>query len=62
MTEFNELKDTLFNQKVLGQKMKKIQNKKHKLRNQQVSLSHFDDKRFVLDDEIHTLIFHEDLE
>ena len=35
MTEFNELKDTLFNQKVLGQKMKKIQNKKHKLRNQQ---------------------------
>ena len=35
MTEFNELKDTLFNQKVLGQKMRKIQNEKHKLQNQQ---------------------------
>ena len=31
VTEFNELKDTLFNQKVLRHKMKRIQCKKHTL-------------------------------
>ena len=29
VTDFNEFKDTLFNQKVLRHKMKRIQNKKH---------------------------------
>ena len=30
-TEFDELKDTLFNKKVLRHKMKRIQGKKHKM-------------------------------
>ena len=30
-TEFNELKDTLFDEKVLRHKMRRIQGKKHKL-------------------------------
>ena len=45
--------------------MRRIQSKKHKLGTyeiDQISLSRFDDKRFVLDDEIHTLAyFHKDL-
>ena len=56
-TEFNEFKDTLFN--------KKIQGKKHKIGTyeiKKISLSCFADKRFVLDDGIHTLAyFHKDL-
>ena len=56
-TEFNEFKDTLFNKKVLRHKIKRIQSKKHKLGTYKIhkkSLSCFDDKRFVLDDGIHT--------
>ena len=30
-TEFNEFKDTLFNKKLIGHKMKRIQGKKHKI-------------------------------
>ena len=30
-TEFNEFKDTLFNKKIIRHKMKRIQNKKHKI-------------------------------
>ena len=64
-TEFNEFKDTLFNKKVLRHKMRRIQSKKQKLGTYQISkisLSCFDDKRFVLDDGIHTLgYFHKDL-
>ena len=30
-TEFNEFKDTLFNKKVLKYKMRRIQDKKHKM-------------------------------
>ena len=45
--------------------MKKIQSKKHKTGTYEInkiSLSCFDDKRFVLDDGIHTLAyFHKDL-
>ena len=45
--------------------MKRIQSKKHKIGTYEinkVSLSVFHDKRFVLDDEIHTLdYFHKDL-
>ena len=44
--------------------MKRIQNKKHKLRTYEIdktSLSCFDDKRYVLDDGIYTLCnFHKD--
>ena len=57
-TEFNEFKDTLFNKKIMRHKMKRIQSKKHKLGTYEInkiSLSCFDDKRFVLDDGIHTL-------
>ena len=57
-TEFNEFKDTLFIKKVLRHKMKRIQNKKHKIGTYEIdkiSLSCFDDKRFVLDDGIQTL-------
>ena len=64
-TEFNEFTDTLFNKKVLRHKMRRIQGQKHKLGTyeiKKISLSCFDDKRFVLDDEIHTLAyFHKDL-
>ena len=64
-TEFNEFKDTLFNKKVVSHKMKRIQSKKHKMGTyeiKKISLSCFDDKRFVLDDGIHTLAyFHKDL-
>ena len=63
-TKFNEFKGTLFNKKVLRNKMRRIQSKKHKLGTQQInkiSLSVFDDERFVLNDGIHTLAyFHKD--
>ena len=50
-TDFYEFKDILFNKKVVRQKMRRIQSKKHKI----------DYKRFVLDDDIHTLAyFHKD--
>ena len=64
-TEFNEFKDTLFNKKVLRHKMRRIQGKKHKMGTYEInkiSLSVFDDKRFVLNNGIHTLAyFHKDL-
>ena len=36
-TEFNEFKDTLFNKKVVRRKMKRIQNKKHKIGTYEIS-------------------------
>ena len=68
-TEFTEFKDTLFNtlfnKKVLRHKMKRIQGKKHKMGTYEInkiSLSCFDDKRFVLNDGIHSLAyFYKDL-
>ena len=63
-TEFNEFKDVLFNKKVIRHKMKRIQAKKQKIGTyeiDEISLSCFDDKRFVLDDGVHTLAyFHKD--
>ena len=63
-TEFDKFKDVLFNEKVIRYKMKIIQSKKHKLGRYEIdkiSLSCFDDKRYVLDDEIRTLAyFHKD--
>ena len=64
-TEFNELKDTLFHKEIIRRKMRRIQGKKHKMGTYEInkiSLSCFDDKRFVLNDGIHTLAyFHKDL-
>ena len=64
-TEFNEFEDNLFNKKVLIHKMRRIQGKKHKMGTYEInkiSLSVFGDKRFVLNDGIHTLAyFHKDL-
>ena len=63
-TEFDKFKDVLFNKKIIKHKMKRIQSKKHKLGTYEIakiSLSCFDDKRYVLDDGIHTLAyFHKD--
>ena len=59
-TEFNELRENLFNNKIMKQKMKRIQSKNHKLviyEINKISLSVFDDKRFVLNDAIHTLAY-----
>ena len=59
-TEFNELRETLFNNKIMKQKMKRIQGKNQKLviyEISKISLSVFDDKRFVLNDGIHTLAY-----
>ena len=63
-TEFNKFKDVLFNKKIIRHKMKRIQSKKHKLGTYEIdkiSLSCFDDKRYVLDDGIYMLAyFHKD--
>ena len=65
VTDFNEFKDTLFNKKIIRHKMRRIQGKKHKMgicEIDKISLSLFDDKRFVLNDGIHTLAcFNKDL-
>ena len=63
--KINEFKDTLFNKKVIRHKMNRIQGKKHKMgiyEMNKISLSCFDDRRFVLNDGIQTLAyFHKDL-
>ena len=63
-TEFNEFKDVLFNKNVIRHKMKRIQAKKHKIGSYEIdkiSLSCFDDKRYILDDGVNTLAyFHKD--
>ena len=59
-TEFDKFKDVLFNKKIIRHKMKRIQSKKHKLGTYEIdkiSLSCFDDKRYVLDDKIYTLSY-----
>ena len=59
-TEFNESKHTLFNKEVLRHRMKRIQDKKHKMGTceiNKISLSVFDDKRFVLNDGIYMLVY-----
>ena len=63
-TEFDKFKDVLVNEKIIRHKIKRIQSKKHKLKTYEIDkiiLSCFDDKRYVLDDEICTLAyFHKD--
>ena len=59
-TEFKEFKDTLFNKKIIRHKMRRIQSKKHKLGTYEVDkipLLCFDDKRFILNDGIHTVAY-----
>ena len=59
-TEFNKFKDVLFNEKIIRHKMKRIQSKKHKLGTYEIdkiSLSCFDDKRYVSDDGVYTLSY-----
>ena len=62
--EFNEFKSILFNKKRMRHKMKRIQAKNHKIgtyKIKKMSLSRYDDKRFVLIDGIDTLAyFHKD--
>ena len=52
-TEFDKFKDVLFNKEIIRHKMKRIQSKKHKSGTHEIdkiSLSCFDNKRYVLDD------------
>ena len=59
-TEFKKFKDVLFNEKSIRHKMKRIQSKKHKLGTYEIdkiSLSCFDNKRYVLDDGIYALAY-----
>ena len=64
-TEFNKLKETLFEKKVIRHKMKSIQGKKQRIGTYEIMktwLSCFHDKKLVLDYGIHTLAyFHKDL-
>ena len=64
-TKFDKFKEALFMSKIIRYKMKKIQSKKHKLGTYEInkiSLSGFDDKRYVLDDKTCTLTyFHKDI-
>ena len=57
--------DVLFNKKVIRHKIKRIQNKLHKIGTYDVckiSLSCFDDERYILDDGINSLAyFQEDI-
>ena len=59
-SEFNKFKDVLFNKKTIRHKIKRIQSKKYKLGTYEIdkiSLSCFDDKRYLLDDGIYTLAY-----
>ena len=63
-TEIDGFKDVLFSGKIIRDKMKRFQKKKHKLGTHEIdkiSLSCFDEKSYVLDDGIRTLpAFHKD--
>ena len=59
-TKFDKFKDVLSNEKIIRQKMERIQSKKHKFGTYEIdkiSLSCFDIKRYVLDDGIHTFCY-----
>ena len=63
---FKEYKNVLFNKKLIRHKMKRTQSKLHKIGTYdacKISISCFDDKRYILNDGITTLAyFHKDLE
>ena len=53
-------KETLFNNKQMHHKMKTIRSQNHQLRSYEinkVSLSCYDDKRYILEDGIHTYAY-----
>ena len=55
---YQEFVDGLFNKKMIRHKMRRIQSKLHRIRTYDVckiSLSYFDDKRYILDDGINSL-------
>ena len=54
-TEFNEFKDILFNKKIINIKWEEFRVKNTKYEINKISLSCVDDKRFVLNNGIHTL-------
>ena len=59
-TEFNEFEDVFLIKKLLDIKWKEFKQRKHKIGTYEIakiSLSCFDDKRYVLDDGIHTLAY-----
>ena len=59
-TEFDKFKDVLFNNKIIRHKVKRIESKKHKLGTYEInkiSLSYFEDKRYVLDDGNYTISY-----
>ena len=64
-TRHKEFVDVLFNKKVIRHKMKVIQSKLHRTGTYNVckiSLSCFDDKRYILDDGANSLAyFHKDI-
>ena len=64
-TGFKKFKSILFNKKIVRHKMRRTQTKNHKLGTYEInkiSLPCFDDKRFIIKDGIHTLVyFHKDL-
>ena len=61
---YEEYIDVLFNKKVMRHVIKRIQSKLHKIETygvSKISLSCFDDKRYILDDGINSLAyFHKD--
>ena len=61
----SEFEDVVFNKNLFRRSMKKISSKKHEIYTQEsdkVSLSCFDDKRYIKNDGIHTLVHgHEDI-
>ena len=63
--QFDECTSIMLNKQITKHKMRRIQSKKHKIGKYEItkiSLSCFDDRRFVLDDGVHTLaFFHKDL-
>ena len=65
MLRHKEYVDVLFGRKVVRHKMKRIQSKLHRIgtyKLNKISLSCFDDKRYVLDGGINTLAyFHKDI-
>ena len=57
--------DVLFNKKMTRHEMKRIQSKLHRIETynvSKISLSYFDDKRYILDDGINSLAYsHQDI-
>ena len=64
-TEFQEFHDTLFQTKILRHAMRGIKSKNHNLgtcETNKISLSSFDDKRYILKNGINTLAYgHKDI-